>query len=1332
MSLPRCSRSVTKAFDGLYTVMNEYGQIMQAQLVQTGGHAELSACISGLARRQQAQGAPAVCLCTVDDCCASRPLWLKSFPHLGSDVSECTADPADQLPQLQLPREFDRCTVYLSTPAAVSAFVGDLMLRKPAERCLIVGLDCEWTIGVPDKVDTLQLALSSGEVCVIHLCKLGPHIPNALTVFLSSPDVCKVGKSIDCDASRLLRAHSLVVTNCVDIARMARAANLISSARLGLDAMSRTLLSHKLAGKETTRLMRWDGELTDVQVEYAALDAYAGVLIYEKIAGFCAAPDQMPSLSDLSDGRRVYLLNQGGQKIAAIAEVVNQPQGEGVHVIVKVLRAIVPATKLPRQTTAEGLAAEGPASVGAAAHKGAPIDWHRRNVRVTPPEHQRAFDLAVQQFPPGFEFDDRQGRKCTVVEVTVRFDGLRVVCVSVSFRVAGRSSTAHIDVEQLRLQLHDCATPVQQPPAQPLSPPSSATAPPDTVATGSVHQAGTAVAQQGSGECDATQSWLPPNMALDAYEDRPDLEEGATVDHAGELDGTFWQATAGSWKANKIKLDAVHAMMRVERTLSSKHGVYAHFLSRFRDAVFVVDAAHLAELKLVLTNKKLAQLKRSWCRDHNGSTPNNAQAQSLLAAAQQEVNKKELEEYSYFLDRVRRQIPEPGILEARVRAVAAEFGNVEDAARGTQLFTRQTWKALDNLRGHIRRGCLSDSPDINYYYTISQSADGEAVLHCVRGTNRLEGFHHHLRDIAAQAHMSPRLFVAMLRSFLYRWNISRAVASGTLHARYGGWYCHEIVERVQLLARGSYGSARPYSDWISSNDFESTGETFFIPQGAGGPLNDAGRDNAAGVSETPAIAAGAGSFPPSLEFLARANGGLPTCRVADDGERQFYDDNYRAYVRAGGDAAYDSVDFAAFAAFWNEEAVKRDRDTRADSIMQQLPGRCKLYCKTALLLKQYCKELKERRNVALTLSQRAPANSGQSVRERNQHLKSTLRQQPSCVSIPQPFTPAPSRQCARTPALPNSAPHHSLNAQCEAQVLLSSALPGSQGTVNTEQPRVQQGMRCGGLCGDARCGLDGVRLCAEARSCQPRCAGADCGALCDGQSFSPSTQAEQLQVVHQPLLAPVTNVAAISRPAQPQPPPSTTFVPLPAQQLPLPIAQISHPRVTPAPQLQQQSTQHQAMQAMPQGQQQFHRSSAAVPAALNSMSAQLSTQPAPPTAPLHAPVALPRQCVYVGPTPGLFATVAASPGCPTWAIQSAQQPTPTINSRVHRRHQEQAGSSQQNPMCYRCGHVKVDGDGFHKKGVPKTSREYCTRPSSEYRTGDGGCTYPVQGYEFRG
>lgn len=128
----------------------------------------------------------------------------------------------------------------------------------------------------------------------------------------------------------------------------------------------------------------------------------------------------------------------------------------------------------------------------------------------------------------------------------------------------------------------------------------------------------------------------------------------------------------------------------------------------------------------------------------------------------------------------------------------ALFANVEDATTELQLFTPKTWRVYKTTLSHIRKGCLSDRLDTNYYYELGTTKDGYPRYRCNRGTSPLEGYHHHLRLIIAQSCLSPRLLVSLLRSFNYRWNVNMAVDNGDLPPFYRDFYCHEKIEEIQV------------------------------------------------------------------------------------------------------------------------------------------------------------------------------------------------------------------------------------------------------------------------------------------------------------------------------------------------------------------------------------------------------------------------------------------------------------------------------------------------------------------------------------------------------
>lgn len=145
----------------------------------------------------------------------------------------------------------------------------------------VLGFDTEtkpsFRKGKSYKVSLLQL--SSPDLVV--LFRLIPSWDKALLEplqkVLKSKRIAKVGVAIGDDAKGLWTDHNLVTNRMVDLRTLSTAA--------GVEVLSLTRLYAVLYNKRISkgqRLSDWErGELTEGQVDYAALDAYAGLKIYE-------------------------------------------------------------------------------------------------------------------------------------------------------------------------------------------------------------------------------------------------------------------------------------------------------------------------------------------------------------------------------------------------------------------------------------------------------------------------------------------------------------------------------------------------------------------------------------------------------------------------------------------------------------------------------------------------------------------------------------------------------------------------------------------------------------------------------------------------------------------------------------------------------------------------------------------------------------------------------------------------------------------------------------------------------------------------------------------
>ena len=143
-----------------------------------------------------------------------------------------------------------------------------------------VGFDTEtkpsFVKGVKNKVALVQL--STPQVCyLIRVNKLG--IPPILSEFLAAPVPLKIGLSLHDDYRVLLRSCKFKPTGFVDLQEIIKKVGI---EELGLQKMYAILFGKKIS--KAQRLTNWEAAyLNEPQQEYAAIDAWACVDIYEKI-----------------------------------------------------------------------------------------------------------------------------------------------------------------------------------------------------------------------------------------------------------------------------------------------------------------------------------------------------------------------------------------------------------------------------------------------------------------------------------------------------------------------------------------------------------------------------------------------------------------------------------------------------------------------------------------------------------------------------------------------------------------------------------------------------------------------------------------------------------------------------------------------------------------------------------------------------------------------------------------------------------------------------------------------------------------------------------------
>ena len=144
--------------------------------------------------------------------------------------------------------------------------------------------------------------------------------PTQLITFLANPQVHKVGHNIALDLKNLHHdsGSSTPFIGGVDLGQLAKAKNIVSDARAGLSELCIKTLSCILPKDLNTHIStNWSADtLTEDQIQYAALDAWASLKIYEKLNSL-QIPASVDFNSRLPEEYQVFIYQQGRTTIIA-------------------------------------------------------------------------------------------------------------------------------------------------------------------------------------------------------------------------------------------------------------------------------------------------------------------------------------------------------------------------------------------------------------------------------------------------------------------------------------------------------------------------------------------------------------------------------------------------------------------------------------------------------------------------------------------------------------------------------------------------------------------------------------------------------------------------------------------------------------------------------------------------------------------------------------------------------------------------------------------------------------------------------------------------------
>ena len=171
-------------------------------------------------------------------------------------------------------------------------FEAETWLRTHITDCSAsaVGFDIEWKPqfvskkrgGTENKTAVLQLGVDTS-CLVLHIHHMS-KLPNLLVSILEDATVLKIGSGIKQDMSKLRRDRGLVCHGIVDTQDVAKSLDPSSTQKVGLKALAERFLGITLAKSKRVSTSNWENfPLTLRQIEYAALDAWLGLKVFNAI-----------------------------------------------------------------------------------------------------------------------------------------------------------------------------------------------------------------------------------------------------------------------------------------------------------------------------------------------------------------------------------------------------------------------------------------------------------------------------------------------------------------------------------------------------------------------------------------------------------------------------------------------------------------------------------------------------------------------------------------------------------------------------------------------------------------------------------------------------------------------------------------------------------------------------------------------------------------------------------------------------------------------------------------------------------------------------------------
>ncbi|KIK59019.1 hypothetical protein GYMLUDRAFT_262146 [Collybiopsis luxurians FD-317 M1] len=319
-------------FTALLTVTNDKGEIRICNFVATKSHSQFTDALKQMHQSLDLYGHQQPEIFYTDNM-ADKGMLEECFPSLLEDITP--VEKHSNLPLLSVP--VDIIHVLSMTEEIDNALQALMEHLAPSDSYLAVGFDTEWNVDVSEDgrvrgrgpTTVVQIALKD-EVYILQLAL--QKLPHQLVMFLCERRILKAGRMANGDLHHLetLSGQGPFLGG-LELGSFAKEWLLITDARVSLSDLTAEILGKCLPKNKAEQIStNWtDTDLSSSQIEYAAKDAYASLLLFHQIN---KTPLPMPVTVNAVPNTPLIILSNDQTKIIAHSILDNTDASDGIPV----------------------------------------------------------------------------------------------------------------------------------------------------------------------------------------------------------------------------------------------------------------------------------------------------------------------------------------------------------------------------------------------------------------------------------------------------------------------------------------------------------------------------------------------------------------------------------------------------------------------------------------------------------------------------------------------------------------------------------------------------------------------------------------------------------------------------------------------------------------------------------------------------------------------------------------------------------------------------------------------------------------------------------------